>query len=321
MTLILEVAGHGGAAEPVYHRLEKLPVHIGRGYGNDVILPDVYVSAQHAVIRADDAQGWRIESAAGADENPLAVNGRDVAAGAGLPLRAGDVLTLGRTQVRVLAPAMAVAPALRLQKSGWLARRIAQPRYAFALFALAMASAGLWGYYEVWSDEAVAVVAITVATAVTMTVIWAALWSLAGRVLTHRSHFMPQVALACIYLIASALLSHVLMYAQYLSSESVVVAGAGYIVNTALLGLLIYGSLSYATDMLRRKRAMAALYFSIGFAASIIALGYVNAQKFNENPQYAARLEPYLSGLAPARAPEDFMARNAALFRDIERGN
>lgn len=32
------------------HRFEKLPINIGRGYGNDLILDDPYVAANHAVI-------------------------------------------------------------------------------------------------------------------------------------------------------------------------------------------------------------------------------------------------------------------------------
>ena len=61
MALILEIRDARGV--PTWHRLDALPLTIGRGLSNDIILDDPYLDANHARIALDEAGGVAISLA------------------------------------------------------------------------------------------------------------------------------------------------------------------------------------------------------------------------------------------------------------------
>lgn len=84
------------------HREQRFPLLerellMGRGTENDVVLPDFSVSRRHAVIRLRSSQWWIYDLAS---TNGLMVNGAPVSEA---PLNAGDVLTVGCFELRVVA--------------------------------------------------------------------------------------------------------------------------------------------------------------------------------------------------------------------------
>ena len=69
-------------------------ITFGRGTGNDVVLPDAFVSKVHAFLRRSE-RGWELADAGA--RNGVWIGGRRLdAKGAPSPVRSGDLLTFGR---------------------------------------------------------------------------------------------------------------------------------------------------------------------------------------------------------------------------------
>lgn len=312
MKLVLEIRD-GGDDRLTYHTIEKFPVVIGRGYQNDVILADPYVSARH--MRIDyNGQDW-IASDLGS-ENGTRVNNAEMLSG--VTLKSGDVIRLGHAEIRAFAPQHTVAPAspLTLPHPGldWLSRSGA----AWVCFLLAITVTQGWTYLEIWTDEVRLALATAAAGVAATMIVWAAIWSVAGRLIRSRSSFRGHSALMALYLIAGAFAWYIEAYADFLLNENQLAVALTYGINFVLMFFLLYGSLTLATRMERRQRVISGAVFSGGVVAGALILSLVSAKNFEQQPVYAGRLEPYLSGIPRADTPEQFMKSNAALFGSKE---
>jgi hypothetical protein len=89
------------------HRLASLPVRIGRGYSNEVILDDDYAAAFHAVVELD--AGGRLVLRDLGTRNGIVHRGKRHAV---LVLSGDTVVRIGHTPIRVRPAAFAVAPEL-----------------------------------------------------------------------------------------------------------------------------------------------------------------------------------------------------------------
>lgn len=88
-------------------RVETLPIRIGRGYDNDVILDDDYAAAAHAVAELD-ARGHLVLRDLGST-NGIDYRGRRLAS---LPLTGDTVARIGHTSIRIRLASFQVAPEL-----------------------------------------------------------------------------------------------------------------------------------------------------------------------------------------------------------------
>jgi hypothetical protein len=89
------------------HRIEALPIRLGRGYDNDFILDDDYVAASHARIELD-AAGRLVLRDLGS-RNGIVHKGRHLAE---VVLSGDTVVRIGHTSLRVRAASFPVAPEL-----------------------------------------------------------------------------------------------------------------------------------------------------------------------------------------------------------------
>lgn len=88
-------------------RVEQLPIRLGRGYDNDVILDDAHAGAHHAVIEAD-AGGVPVLRDLGSRNGTVSDGKRQ----ASVTLEGHVVVRLGHTRLRVRGADFAVAPEL-----------------------------------------------------------------------------------------------------------------------------------------------------------------------------------------------------------------
>lgn len=310
MKLVLEMTSHSGDGSIVYRTVEEFPATLGRGYHNDIILSDPHVSASHLRIEYD-GESWSVSDLG--SENGLFVNEK-LCRGETCRLSSGDVLRAGRTELRVFSPDHPVPDTLLLQKASPLFRFLSRPLNAWLSFLAAIAVMTGWTYLEVWSDQVGMTLSVAAGAVFFFIMIWAGLWSVVGRLVRHRPHFQSHIALISLYTVGSALFWYVQAYLDFLTNENAFALGVSYTLNIALFSVLLYGALSLATDLPKRRRLLSAFYFSAGAAISVFTLGYVSAMNFIPDPVYPYAMEPFLAGLAPAESVADFMDGNAALF-------
>lgn len=310
MKLVLEMTSHSGDGSIVYRTVEEFPATLGRGYHNDIILSDPHVSASHLRIEYD-GESWSVADLG--SENGLFVNEKQ-RKGETCRLSSGDVLRVGRTELRVFSPSHPVSDTLLLQKASPLFRFLSKPANAWLSFMAAVAVMTGWTYLEVWSDQVGMTLSVAAGATFFFIMVWAGLWSVVGRLVRHRPHFQSHIALISLYTIGSALFWYVQAYLNFLSSENTLAMATSYTLNIALFTVLLYGALSLATDLPKKRRTLSALYFSMGAGISVFALGYVSAMNFIPDPVYPYSMEPYLSWLAPGQTAAEFMDGSTKLF-------
>jgi hypothetical protein len=309
--LVLEITSHAGDGSITHKMIETFPATLGRGYHNDIILSDPHVSAQHVRIEYD-GDGWSIRDLGSA--NGVVVNDK-LCKDAPAHLKSGDTVRIGRTEIRAYDPLHPVPQERRLQKTHPIIFWLSRPINVWASFVLALCVATGWSYLEIWNTEPGPQLAAAAGGTLTFILVWSALWAVAGRLIRHKSRFRSHVALISLTIVvAVGIFSYIESYADFLTNENWLAMVLTYVLDLALLAVLLYGSLTLATDMPRRRRMNAAAYFSGGIMIGIFALSQVAQRHFIQEPAYPSHLEPYLANLAPVNSVEQFMKDSDQLF-------
>ncbi len=87
------------------HRVDQLPITIGRGYHNDFILDDAHTAASHAVVEL--AEDGALQMRDLGSQNGIVVHGKRQAS---VPINGTTVVRLGHTRLRVRDAAFPVEP-------------------------------------------------------------------------------------------------------------------------------------------------------------------------------------------------------------------
>lgn len=196
-TLIIEVSTRG-RGQPQYRRVRQFPYTIGRGFDNDLILPDDTVSSSHMQLERDTTGTLYVRNLS--HENGTLLDGKKMAFVA-TPLSLPMTLTLGHTTIRLLSPQQSVTvarPSHHLPGPMQLATRL-----PFALLLLG----------AVWSIEAWQVVNAMVSPRsekdillaqlphILSPLLSATLTGFISRLLLHRWQFALQLSIASVTLL------------------------------------------------------------------------------------------------------------------------
>lgn len=312
MKLVLEITSFSGDGHITHRLLERFPATIGRGYHNDVIIGDPAISAHH--LRIDfDGNEFTVHEIGG--ENGMSVNDKAHKAAA-THLKSGDLLRIGRTEIRVFDPQHPVPAAQRIAKTNPFVVWLSRPVHVWLSFVLAIGAYLGWTYLEVWDPDIDTLMVRAAIGAALGILLWSVLWGVAGRLVRHKSRFRSHVALASLTVISFVAMAIVEYYVDFLTNEgtfSEIFSGA---VNLALFATLLYMSLTLATDLPQKKKRIWSGCFAGGLLIAFVALNMAGQGKFSQAPDYAGRLEPYLSSLAAAQTPDAFLGDSDKLFTE-----
>lgn len=318
--MVLAIAPLTDSVRPHHEKIMQLPIVAGRSPACDVIVADPYLAPRQYILRANDSPDARTpwEICALDSINPTRLNGVALVTGQWTDVKSGDVIEAGETAITAYAHDHAVAQALPMAQDKGLWSSLAHMPIAAGLFALALAMTAGWSYLEIWSNEAAMTAAMSVAAVFFIIIVWASLWSVVGRLLTHRSRFAQQLSLASIYVIVSLVTGMMLRGLDFLLSGNEVAQAATLLTQTVLLALLTSACLAAATMLTRRKRMQAALSFAVGLMISVISLSAISNMGFNPVPPFSSTLSPGLARFAPAVDAQNFIADSLRLFDDAD---
>lgn len=206
-----------GAATHLRHRLHGGDFTIGRGYQNDLVLDDPYVSPSHVRLARDADGQWWIEDL-GSDNGTCDSTGAPVSRAA---LTDHAAFTLGKTTLQVRSGAFSVAPALRLSAADGAAAPVPEPAWkgipaqAIALLAVvvALGATAIWlkqtGEPKFTNYVYGAIVLPLAALA------WAGAWALVTRIITARAGFFRHLRIIATAMIAFTLVEAAFKYIDY----------------------------------------------------------------------------------------------------------
>ncbi|HEU0077323.1 MAG TPA: FHA domain-containing protein [Longimicrobiaceae bacterium] len=316
--MILEVVDAGGVRTRLW--LESLPLTVGRGFANDLVLDDPYVDARHARIAADETGALVVEDLGSL--NGLATPGSPHRA-ARLVAGPGTEVRVGRTLLRFRDPDEAVPPALPYREDE--VRPVSDPprwasggraRLAVSAAALAAIAVYAWlGSYErsSASDVVSAVLGFGVAAAA-----WAGIWALAGRMAGQRSHFGGHFALASAAVLAGLAFGTVDGWAGFLYPDNPVSAPAWLLFGLAMAAALVAGHLALASALPARRRWRAGLVTAGAFfflaAVSVLA----EDDEFSDVPEFSGVLKPVPDRWVPTSGTGELDRMAAELKEQVD---
>lgn len=233
----IEILGRHGEVK-TRHRFEQLPVSIGRGYANDLILDDTNAANYHAIVEATDAGVLRIRESA--SQQGLLYQGKRIAT---LEVDGQRVVKLGHTQIRVRSAAFngqeEVAKNKLFQQDGLL------PALA-GLLMLALSS-----LLSVWleSTDKFSLVnyLLVLALVFGLAMLWSGCWAFANRVVSGQTRFSQHLFVVSSALIVMDLWSVFSMVIAYAFSLEFIAAYGNHAMM-AIAAMMVFCHLTIISD-------------------------------------------------------------------------
>jgi pSer/pThr/pTyr-binding forkhead associated (FHA) protein len=324
VAVILEIVHPNGTRS--WQRLDTLPLTVGRGLRNDLILDDPYVDAQHARIALDETGLLHIEDLG-------TVNGmvsNEARTRTAVPLHPGVDVRLGRTTLRFrdldesVSPAMiddraAAVPAIQIAGAhsmpparpagwmppAWVSRAIVAA--APLLFALAawLGTADRSSGFEVLSGAVGFVVLAT---------LWAGVWAMVSRASVHRFNYLGHVAVVSAIAIAGLGWSAAEEWLAFFLPDAAVVDVMSTIVGIALLCMLLAGHLSLSSPMSRQRRWRLSAIIAASTIAATALVGVVMGDSYSDIASFSGVVKP----VAPNWIPTQTLGEFGSVMRELK---
>ncbi len=338
--MILEIRDARGVA--TWHRLDTLPLVIGRAPSSDIILDDPYLDARHATITRDESGAIGIADLG-------SVNGTLLGGTRGEGhhvVQPGDEVRIGRTTLRFRALDEAVVPALADDSSvhgaapvqipaptpvillppgpstrggrtvEWLLTTTRGRLLALATMVAAFALSDWLGETERSIGGDVLAAGLGAAA---IAFIWAALWSLAGRGSDKRPHLMAHLAVVSLALTAMLVLTNVNGWLSFLFPAAGLRTVLFVAVTLGVIAALVAGHLSVTTSLPRRRRWRVGFVTACAMTVLFAAIGLLgDDDEFTDVPKFAAELKPLSPRFVPSRTVEQFGVEMTELKDEVD---
>ena len=290
------------------HAIAALPVSVGRAYDNDLVVADPYVCGRHLTVTLDNA-GQIVA------EDLDSVNGL-FAAGSKqrrhrCTLTSGEPVRFGHSRLRYRSRSFAVAPALPDHSPGLGLGLLESPIVQFLLCAAALFTVWMSGYLGSVDRREVAQPLFDLIGPAGGVLVWAGLWTFAGRVMSHRVKFLSHCAIAASAILAVTVLDAGIEYVAFAFSVDEVRTALSALMAFVVLSIMMYAHLRFSTLALPRRLRVSATVFALVAVGLITLRTEISDDEFATSPRYEGTL----------KAPQYKIARTVpseAYFAELE---
>jgi pSer/pThr/pTyr-binding forkhead associated (FHA) protein len=316
MALILEVLeGRSGVRTRI--RLETLPLRIGRGLDNDLILDDPYVDARHAQITHGVSGAVIIEDLGSTNGIVVGRGPERVPSVAVVP---GSEVRIGRTVLRFRDSAEVVPAALvdNARESRTTPPWTAKPSAQVALSLAAVAAIAVYFWLETYEPTAASETFMIVLAFAAMGSVWSGIWAIAGRIIVQRFRFMAHFALFSSVLLVLFVWTVITEWAAFLFPDNAVADALGFALTLVLVAAIVAGHLALASSLSARRR------WTIGAAVStvvavLLGLGALTMEEtFTDVPEFASTVKAIGAGWVPTHTVAEFEQATAELQKEVD---
>ena len=263
------------------HKFSQLPIRVGRGYQNDVILDDPHTAATHALIGQDEAGQLFIQDLG--SENGTKLRGKRSAS---FNIRGDDVFQLGQTHLRIRDSHYAVVPeitdATNHRWQGW------------PLFALALAIICSLALSNTWLTDfnhgKPTAYIMSIATWLGFSSAWAGIWALANRVFGGGAHFSRHLFTLSCGMAALDLLGYLCLFLGFAFSWEFVTRYSSHL-QIAVVATTVYYHLRHVRPHGRLRMKI------ICVSLSLVGSGLMLINNYQSTNQYADEL--YMHDILP----------------------
>jgi len=294
------------------HRVGEFPCRIGRGYHNEIILDDPYVSVSHAELILDGSNNLILNDT-GSDNgiyNTHPVERIDT-----VMVQDNQRVRIGHTDLRFRSPHFAVKATIRER---------ARPHGATAQLGLVLLLPLVWllvAAILLWNTYLEqAIIEVTFGQVLYKTLpfliflpLWAFVWSIVSKIVTHRFYYRQHAIWVSGIFITIYLFELALQYAEFMSAIDGLSDRVTLFSDVVFVAVLFYGHLNYSTTYSRRKAAMIGLIVAVLLTFTIQLSSFLGQAEFTNTPQFSGLLKPPVFVLREGKSIETFFTDSAAL--------
>ena len=300
------------------HKLSRNKVSIGRNYQNDIILTDPHICPEHLSLKY--SQGiWNLN-----DNNSvngtLLENKQDKRQDAHQQvINDGDVIILGKSQLRVLFSDHQVSETIALSPFESLIDLIRHPIAVFISLALFMLIAGNISYLNQQVETNISQLFVSAFSMSLLFSLWPAGVALVSHLTKNEPRILAQFGISFVFFILtwfSDLLEEIVAF----NSASNSALG----LLTALLPILLAFSLFWLNSyigfhMSAKRRAIVAISITALLFGGTYLLQYSKKREFNPHPNYNATIMAPVFLIAPSNSVDDFVKQSNDLFEQASK--
>jgi hypothetical protein len=315
MEVVLEELDSGGAAI-ARHKVNHAAFSVGRGHEHAVCLTDVHVCAEHVDFFQEDTK-WFVRDLQSV--NGARLNGNRLSEQAHV-IQSGDVLQVGRSQLRFILPGEPIDKALPIsaidERCQWLARP-GVILMSVLLFVSVLASS----FYLNGPREGTWTQAFTLTWSVLTTVLW---WPVLVAVAAHLLHRPPRFLY---HLGFGLLIFNALLWME--GVEVLILANSGSddalppIVIAFLLGGVIFALLWMSLQISFRFSSPQRTMIALGMVCLLFVFGAITSGQqvrgFGDKPLYQVHILPPVMIQEADRTVKDVIAANRQLMETLQK--
>jgi hypothetical protein len=266
------------------HRIDSLPIRIGRSYDNDVILDDQHIAAFHAIV-AQDIEGAFLIRDQGS-RNGITVNGLRKSE---IQLDDKMVFQLGYTYLRIRAADSPVSDEERVSSlhrwDGW------PPAVLGVVIITLLTCLIIWtGDTEKFEVSNYLIYSLFV---LLVCLVWSGIWAFINRLFGEMARLGRHIFILACGFIAWCVISYSYELAAYIFSLDVITRYSSHI-DIAVLSTTVFFHLQQIKPNRTLKFARAAVIFSLMFSAVVLLLNYKSDKMFADELFMNTRFPPGL---------------------------
>lgn len=298
------------------HRVDALPALLGRGYGCDILIDDPWASPIHARIYRELDGTLQVEDAG--SENGLWIPGRAGRIRA-VPAVEAPALRMGRTTFRVVPAETPVPATLAADAEVPGPARWERMIPAFALAALAGALYGVGELLSDWEKHKGGEILTDAVALVVVLAIWAGVWALVTRAVSHRARFGAHLTIASAAVLVLTLCNHVGEFGAFLFPGALTVDKVIVLPGIAVSVALVYWHLVIASSLPRAR----IMLISVAVVGGLLVIGALadegdGADRSVGRLEFVSDLKPLRARLIPAQDTTAFFAGVAELKSTVD---
>lgn len=272
---------NGSGEVQTRHKLTDLPIRLGRGYHNDIILDDPHIAAEHAIVEADENGTLNLRDLG--SHNAIKMHGKHYTL---LSLNGDTIFQLGQTRLRLRTsdyqvPAE-IADVTNHRWQGW-------PLFFIGLAIIcAIALSETW--YGDISDSKATDYIMSTAIWLSVSAVWVGIWSLANRVFGGSANFSRHLFTLGCGLVALDVIDYLSMFMGFGFSLELFTRYSSHLQIIAA-GSMVYYHLRHISPHKRRGLKM------ICAGLVLLASGLTLIKNYQGTNQYSDEL--YMHDMLP----------------------
>ncbi|MFA3790357.1 FHA domain-containing protein [Aliiglaciecola sp. SL4] len=313
MAIVVEVLSRSGKVLS-YQVFEKQLISVGRAYDNDVRIDDPYVGSEHLTISSEEDNNALVLT----DVNSL--NGVKINGVQGSKALVGfdDIITIGRTRLRVFKSNQKVIPAVVLskleEKMEWLSMRRICALLAFVFIGLVSANFYFNSIVEVNISQVMKVSLSATAAAC----IWPLCFALLSILAKKEAHIVTQFNLLWLFLISHELLSYLQALLQFNLSSVQFIYWFILLLKGTLFFAFLWFTLFIAFHQSKAMRNGISIAGTALLAMYVLAPHFFNTQSFVAAPRYTSQVLSPIFRITTPESTEEFVERSDNLIKGLK---